>query len=47
LEWLNKDYDQVEAARVYEELCKIPIMPILPSGIKNETDDEGADLIES
>ena len=47
LEWLNKDHDQVEAARVYEELCKIPIMPILPSGIKNETDDKGADLTES
>ena len=47
LEWLNKDHDQVEAARIYEELCKIPIMPILPSGTKNETDDGGADLIES
>jgi hypothetical protein len=41
------DHEQVEAARVYEELCKIPLVPILPSGIKNETDDEGADLIES
>jgi hypothetical protein len=47
LEWLNKDHDQVEAARVYEELCKIPIMPILPSVAKSETDDRSADLTES
>lgn len=41
LEWLNKDHDQVEAARLYEESLKIPIMPVLPPNVKNETDSEG------